>query len=231
MGKTQGTFVELDDHDIPKSLTAAEIATMTPVQLWRVLKQHGWQYKRGKCLVDWYYIRPGRDVSAGTSVAVWAVDSPAQILLLCNAAIVLPACSEYTEGIDYFQADELLAFAQIHVLSRESEQQDLHAVHRTALTDVGGDHEAGNDKDEPAVHETRQEKALSPSRSPKLAKRARSVAANSTKLEGADTMRFAELWEKLKMLGWTSVYGSGLVERYYLCPGVDKHTGKQLLGC
>src|SRR5690606_3085942 len=33
------------------------------------------------------------------------------------------------------------------------------------------------------------------------------------------------MWEKLKRLGWSSVYGSGLVERYYLCPGVDKNTG------
>jgi hypothetical protein len=63
----QGGTEQLDEHDVPLSLTAAQVAAMTPVQLWRVLKKHGWQYKRGKDLVDWYYIRPGRDITAGNA--------------------------------------------------------------------------------------------------------------------------------------------------------------------
>src|SRR3546814_18982037 len=93
----QGATIELDDHDIPQTLTTEEIASMTPVQLWRVLKQHGWQYKRGKHLVDWFYIRPERDVSRG--IISTRVETPTQRYRQLIASTVAYLCCRPSENV------------------------------------------------------------------------------------------------------------------------------------
>jgi hypothetical protein len=150
--------------------------------------------------------------------------------------------AEYTEGVDYFQADQMLEYAQIHVLSRESalEQEQQQDVAQGSAAEEEDAEQSNNDHDEEEeyraedvdsedeAHEAEPARSSASGRNtsaPAAKKRARSDGNKSGEFAGADTMRFAELWDKLKRLGWTSVYGSGLVERYYLCPGVDKHTG------
>lgn len=169
---------------------------------------------------------------------------------MCNSTFstndfLLPSFpSEYTEGVDYFQADQMLEYAQIHVLSRESamEQQDHQEVAQDSAAEVdvsvqevdddhNNDEEEHNTEEPDNENETREAEHVKSSAasgrtsSATAKKRTRPAGNTSGEFAGADTMRFAELWDKLKRLGWTSVYGSGLVERYYLCPGVDKHTG------
>ena len=101
-----------------------------------------------------------------------------------------------------------MEYAQIHVLGRES--SDGLLAEDESLS------EAESNASVPNIQPIT-------AKNPKRTTEGRHNLADE--FAGADTMRFSELWSILKKRGWTSVYGSGLIERFYLLPGVDKHTG------
>lgn len=140
--------------------------------------------------------------------------------------LLFTTCLDYTEGIDYFQAEQMLEFAQVHILSRESKEDDVESAGLDALDGKASSHKNSGAEEEEKARIKHKQNSPPRIRSSNSSKRRRPATnATSANFERADTMRFAELWEELKRVGWTSVYGSGLVERYYLCPGVNKHSG------
>lgn len=178
----------------------------TWTELWAALEYVGWRWTKGRGLIDFFYLIPGIErVEKGHKV-----------------------------GIDYFvSTDDVVAFvvqaistlsaAKTTSLAKNSSETKAPPVADAAVVEEENNDFAADDvEDEAEVHTVR---SVDTSLSSKVVGKDGVIPASF--LHYGIPAIWSELWASLEHVGWHWTKGRGLIDFFYLKPGIDRVLPKE----
>ena len=190
---------DTDEHDIPLSLTAADLRTLKFANIWRMLRSHSWSHRKGSGLVDYYYLRPGREQMSTGMMKV---------------------------GVDCFTSEEeLLAFVTQIVLARTGGTGEETAVNTSAAKPTGAPLVVGSKS--PPARGLSPVKSGPQNASPVPVPTTAATIPALPWQDRVMSMRWGDLWSVLLGQGWSWDYARGkdaLTDMWYIRPGMVSAT-------
>lgn len=257
---------DLNDYDLPKTWKKYQVKGMTFKIVWSYLKTLGWECKKGKELISYYYIRPGKTITLPHQPDIDYFTSEESLLIYVRMAY----------GIDAFSPKRSSGGGQTReVDDDDSKRTRYQGMKNTSIYDDKNEHLKGDQngsetsvtiksstkakryqvKSEMATNS--DEKGLSINQTSKVTitvdnyshkkqkrtksnheeSRSKKRSKDDYQQENSDDDRSTGsdiddwrsldvenenwniLWASLKEVGWTYVFGTGVIEAWYILPG------------
>eukprot|EP01041_Mallomonas_annulata_P000691 gene691-1321_t len=224
--------------DIPSDALLLLQTNSTSVRwadVWKLLEARGWFWQRGKGLVDFFYIRPGRDVQKGKMGEDYFIEPDNVMAYLkkqikdggvndvgngSGGVVAIPSGCKHSPKDN--RADNVCSGTLVAELS--------NASHSNINSNIDDDK-----TQELLLKNNNNSNSMNINNNPKSS----NTPINSNKTEFLlapvsevekpwwtllDSLSWSGIWAQLQREGWTWDFGTGLVSSWFIMPGFTKST-------
>lgn len=199
------------NSDIPRTMTLSTLKAMRWADIWKALEAVGWHWSKGRLLVDFYYIRPGRQARGGQEGSDYFI-APEDVLSFLKAQLRGPVGEQTSERIKVRAEKD----------AEEEVERAVEEMRAACLSQARSD--SDNDSEEEEEEEVdaggvekgtdaRKEAAIQASHKPQEPKHW---------WHSIDSQPWHVIWSNLQKEGWTWDFGTGLVTSWFIMPGIEK---------
>lgn len=179
--------------------------------VWKILEKAGWKYTKGKELIDYYYLRPDRNIPCGFEDRDYFISHEQLLKYIIQYEVKCLDCfKKVTE----------------EEISSNGEIENCNIEQRNDDNGFSSPWSGNNQGDLSAI-------SMLPKGVASEVDAAEVITADisiGTLINLMITAKWADLRPILLAAGWTWIYGTGLVSVWYFRPGITKHDKDAVVG-